>query len=163
MDSSDSQTDDLFMPEFLNETFCNVNDEGLVQATVEVLKTGRLTPLIKEELKCTIQTRRLSEGKDELQVEFNSPEKTSLRPEEVERQHRRREQNRRAAMKFRQKKKDRTEILLRETQKLQNANTTLRDEIDRLVRERNHLTEVLSAHQPRCSLGLATVIFHEPP
>lgn len=78
MDSSDSQTDDLFMPEFLNETFCNVNDEGLVQATVEVLKTGRLTPLIKEELKCTIQTRRLSEGKDELQVEFNSPEKTSV-------------------------------------------------------------------------------------
>ena len=37
-------------------------------ATLESFQTGRVTPLLKEELRCKIQSRRLSEGKAELSV-----------------------------------------------------------------------------------------------
>ncbi|XP_070181749.1 uncharacterized protein [Littorina saxatilis] len=58
--------------DFLHELSC-MSDTALLKATVESLNTGRLTPLIKEELRCRIQSRRLSEGKDELMVQFDSP------------------------------------------------------------------------------------------
>lgn len=40
-------------------------------AALEAYNTGKITPLLKEELKYYIQTRRLSEGKNELVVDFN--------------------------------------------------------------------------------------------
>ena len=43
-------------------------DETLARAAMEAVTTGKMTLLIKEELRCTIQTKRLSEGKDELEV-----------------------------------------------------------------------------------------------
>ena len=48
-------------------------DQKLADAAREVLLTGRLTPLIKEELKCKIQSRRLSMGQDEMEVNFEAP------------------------------------------------------------------------------------------
>lgn len=45
-------------------------DKELLDATMTVLKTGKLTPLIKEELKCTIQNRRLARGQEELMVDL---------------------------------------------------------------------------------------------
>ena len=53
--------------------FNGLRDDTLLKATVESLCSGRLTPLIKEELKCRIQSRRLSEGKDELVLQTHSP------------------------------------------------------------------------------------------
>jgi len=38
----------------------------LYNAALESLQTGRMMPLLKEELKYHIQYRRMSEGKDEL-------------------------------------------------------------------------------------------------
>ena len=43
----------------------------LYLAAVESYRTGCLTPILKEELKYHIQSRRLSEGKDEMVVDFN--------------------------------------------------------------------------------------------
>lgn len=40
-------------------------------AALEAYNTGTITPLLKEELKYYIQSRRLSEGKNELVVDFN--------------------------------------------------------------------------------------------
>uniref|UniRef100_A0A2C9LM56 BZIP domain-containing protein n=1 Tax=Biomphalaria glabrata TaxID=6526 RepID=A0A2C9LM56_BIOGL len=97
--SDSSDTDD-----FLQE-LAALNDAGLLRATMESLECGRLTPLIKEELRCRIQSRRLSEGKEELLVEFPSPTPSHPRPDEVQKRDRRREQNRRAAQKFRKKRK----------------------------------------------------------
>ncbi|KAK3606654.1 hypothetical protein CHS0354_037543 [Potamilus streckersoni] len=48
-------------------------DNSLIGATVESLKSGTLMPLIKEELRLKIQSRRLEEGKDELEVKFEKP------------------------------------------------------------------------------------------
>ncbi|KAK3092546.1 hypothetical protein FSP39_004242 [Pinctada imbricata] len=86
-------------------------NEKILEATKMALETGELTPLVKEELKYTIQTRRLAEGKEELQVQFEDPINSELRPDEVERVERRREQNRMAAQRFRQRQKSRGDEL----------------------------------------------------
>lgn len=39
-------------------------DEELLSATIESFQTGKLTPLLKTELKCRIQKRCFEEGKD---------------------------------------------------------------------------------------------------
>jgi hypothetical protein len=49
----------------------NREETKLHLAEMESYSTGKITPLSKEELKYYIQTRRLSEGKNELVVEFN--------------------------------------------------------------------------------------------
>lgn len=41
-------------------------DAKLCIAALQSLRTGRITPLLKEELKYHIQSRRMSEGKSEL-------------------------------------------------------------------------------------------------
>lgn len=53
-------------------------DDRLAKATLQVLETGRLTPLIKEELKCKIQARRHSLGQEEYNVEFKKPKSYSV-------------------------------------------------------------------------------------
>jgi len=56
--------------------------EGLKlrRAALESLETGRLTPILKEELKYCIQTRRLAQGKTELVLseDFNEPSETPV-------------------------------------------------------------------------------------
>uniref|UniRef100_K1QFE9 Uncharacterized protein n=1 Tax=Magallana gigas TaxID=29159 RepID=K1QFE9_MAGGI len=39
-------------------------DADLISATLEAIKTGKLTPLLKTELKCRIQKKCFEEGKD---------------------------------------------------------------------------------------------------
>lgn len=47
--------------------------ETITEAAKKALIDGKMTPLIKEELKYAIQTKRLKEGKEELKVEFTDP------------------------------------------------------------------------------------------
>lgn len=50
----------------------NTEETKLHLAALESFNTGKITPLLKEELKYYIQTRRLSEGKNELVIENNT-------------------------------------------------------------------------------------------
>ena len=50
----------------------------LYMAAIESYRTGSITPILKEELKYSIQSRRLSEGKDEMVVEFEQVKKRKL-------------------------------------------------------------------------------------
>ena len=50
-------------------------DETLLTAQREAIQSGRMTPILKVELWTKIQSRRLSEGKDELKVDFCCPPK----------------------------------------------------------------------------------------
>lgn len=64
------------------ENFQKINMEktdSLLEATLVALETGELTPLVKEELKYTIQSRRLANGQGELGVQFNDPIPTEVR------------------------------------------------------------------------------------
>lgn len=46
------------------------NDEELLKALKRSFSSRSFLPLLKEELKCKIQCRRLSEGEDEMKVQF---------------------------------------------------------------------------------------------
>ena len=47
-----------------------MQNKNLIDATLVALETGNLSPLVKEELKYTIQSRRLAKGQTELAVDF---------------------------------------------------------------------------------------------
>lgn len=57
-----------------------VGDEGLVTAAAQALEKKSLIPLLKQELWCKIQTRRLSEGKGELVLSSQRPQPDEVRP-----------------------------------------------------------------------------------
>lgn len=121
-------------------------DEDLVSATLEAFKTGKLTPLLKTELKCRIQKKCFEEGKDltlddEPQLVQRKP---PLLPFEVERQERRREQNRRAAKKFRLRKRQASGEMNKILVDLEEKNRQLKEEIKRLLTETDMFRTALS-------------------
>ncbi|GFO50535.1 basic leucine zipper transcriptional factor atf-like 3 [Plakobranchus ocellatus] len=131
---------------------CDTNDEKILNATIKAFQSGSLTPLIKEELRCTIQSRRLAEGKGELTVEFKSPpKKKEMTEEERARYLKRRVQNREAAQRFRQKQKDTSDMLTAKIQKLERKSRNLLTDLTRLREEKDYLKEMLKNHLLVCT------------
>ena len=62
------------------------SQDSLMDAAWVALDTGDITPLVKEELKLTIQSRRLASGKGELRVNFDAPTQSEVRERERERE-----------------------------------------------------------------------------
>ncbi|XP_041418167.1 activating transcription factor 3 L homeolog isoform X1 [Xenopus laevis] len=117
-----------------------------------------LTPLVKEELRFAIQNKRfstrapcsldsvvVSDGPLELTVP-----KSEFAPEEDDRKKRRRERNKVAAAKCRNKKKERTDSLQKESEKLESINADLKAQIEELKNEKQHLIYMLNLHRPTC-------------
>ncbi|TNM94466.1 cyclic AMP-dependent transcription factor ATF-3 [Takifugu flavidus] len=123
------------------------------------------TPIVKEELRLAIQNKRLSSG---LSVDLSSDGASSssdrpfepltsesgyrreASPQEVERRKRRRERNKIAAAKCRNKKKEKTESLQKESEKLETVNTDLKAQIEELKRQKQQLVYMLNLHRPTC-------------
>ncbi|XP_063412049.1 uncharacterized protein LOC134694873 isoform X2 [Mytilus trossulus] len=60
-------------------------DEEVMTASKKALESGRITPLLKVELWAKIQARRLSEGKEEMQVDFEkSPHSSNVLKNDLE-------------------------------------------------------------------------------
>lgn len=114
------------------------------------------TYLIKEGLKLTIQSKRLASGRSSLDPDqvLHSPLKDEighqLTTEDEERRRRRRERNKVAATKCRNRKKERTGILMQESDVLEDQNVNFRSEIQRLETEKRRLMDVLAMHSPNC-------------
>uniref|UniRef100_A0A8C5J7G4 Jun dimerization protein 2 n=1 Tax=Junco hyemalis TaxID=40217 RepID=A0A8C5J7G4_JUNHY len=70
--------------------------------------------------------------------------------EEEERRKRRREKNKVAAARCRNKKKERTEFLQRESERLELMNAELKAQIEELKQERQQLILMLNRHRPTC-------------
>ncbi|XP_069464635.1 cyclic AMP-dependent transcription factor ATF-3 isoform X2 [Ambystoma mexicanum] len=117
-----------------------------------------LTPLVKEELRFAIQNRCLSgripstldtvtmsEGSVDM-----SPLKSEYAPVEDERKKRRRERNKVAAAKCRNKKKEKTDCLQKESEKLESINAELKAQIEELKNEKQRLVYMLNLHRPTC-------------
>ncbi|KAI0236107.1 hypothetical protein LSAT2_013334 [Lamellibrachia satsuma] len=121
-------------------------DEKLACAAARALHDGCLTPIIKEELRLTIQSKRLKRGQNEMSVSFRQPAPEQLTDDETERRRKRRENNKLAAQKCRAKRRERAEALEREADILESQNNELRDQILALERERNRLHEVFHDH-----------------
>ncbi|XP_007425698.2 cyclic AMP-dependent transcription factor ATF-3 [Python bivittatus] len=117
-----------------------------------------LTPLVKEELRFAIQNKCLSHRMpstlDTVMVSDRSGETSLLKrqcaPEEDERKRRRRERNKIAAAKCRNKKKEKTECLQKESEKLETINAELKAQIEELKNEKQHLIYMLNLHRPTC-------------
>uniref|UniRef100_A0A8C7XX76 Activating transcription factor 3 n=1 Tax=Oryzias sinensis TaxID=183150 RepID=A0A8C7XX76_9TELE len=100
------------------------------------------TPIVKEELRQVIQNKRLSCG-------LSSPP-TPLTLEEHDRKKRRRERNKIAAAKCRSKKKEKTEGLQKESEKLESINADLKAQIEELKQQKQQLVYMLNLHRPTC-------------
>ncbi|XP_029454261.1 jun dimerization protein 2 [Rhinatrema bivittatum] len=70
--------------------------------------------------------------------------------EEEERRKRRREKNKVAAARCRNKKKERTEFLQKESERLESMNSELKAQIQELKQERQQLILLLNRHRPTC-------------
>lgn len=81
-----------------------------------------------------------------------------LTPEEDERRKLRRERNKLAAAKCRQKRVDQTNTLLAETQVLEDEGARLEEEIKKYQQQKEELEFILEAHRLHCGLGK-----HPPP
>ncbi|KAM5164415.1 LOW QUALITY PROTEIN: cyclic AMP-dependent transcription factor ATF-3 [Mantella aurantiaca] len=115
-----------------------------------------LTPLVKEELRFTIQNKRIrapctldSVVVAERPIEMTMS-KSEFVPQEDDRKKRRRERNKVAAAKCRNKKKERTESLQKESEKLESINAELKAQIEELKNEKQHLIYMLNLHRPTC-------------
>ncbi|XP_022614693.1 cyclic AMP-dependent transcription factor ATF-3 [Seriola lalandi dorsalis] len=123
------------------------------------------TPIVKEELRLAIQTKRLSNG---LSADMSSDGASSssdraydalpcgsgvkreLTTEEHDRRKRRRERNKIAAAKCRNKKKEKTECLQKESEKLESVNADLKAQIEELKQQKQQLVYMLNLHRPTC-------------
>ncbi|XP_035276130.1 jun dimerization protein 2-like [Anguilla anguilla] len=70
--------------------------------------------------------------------------------EDDERRKRRREKNKVAAARCRNKKKERTDFLQRESERLEVLNSDLKAQIEELKQERQQLIVMLNRHRPTC-------------
>ncbi|XP_003216026.1 cyclic AMP-dependent transcription factor ATF-3 isoform X2 [Anolis carolinensis] len=117
-----------------------------------------LTPLVKEELRFAIQNKCLSHRMpstlDTVMVSDQPGEmsmfKAECSPPEDERKRRRRERNKIAAAKCRNKKKEKTDCLQKESEKLETINAELKAQIEELKNEKQHLIYMLNLHRPTC-------------
>ena len=154
---------DLLSPveNIYKEMDLETKDEKIFQAVNEALTTGSLTPLVKEELKCSIQSRRMKEGKSELKVAFSGPKTYELSADEVVRVENRRVQNRVAAQRFRERQKLKADELQRKCHKIESHNTQLRYEMRKLRQEKEQLRKSLEEHSKVCPF-VSQRIFTEP-
>ncbi|RUS79361.1 hypothetical protein EGW08_012882 [Elysia chlorotica] len=123
---------------------------ALLSAALEAYQSGQITPLLKHELKWVIQLRRLSLGKDEMEVSFDPPTVAQMSDAEVTRAERRRKQNRIAARKFRQKRKSVEEQLVQTIQALKETNSSLEQKAEQLRGEKQALMEFMADHLLVC-------------
>lgn len=132
------------------ERIFKMPENRLIDATLTALKTGNLSPLVKEELKYTIQSRRLATGKQELKVDFPVQLKYNLTEEEKDKIKRRREQNRLAAQRFRDRRKLDADLICKHIKTLENENIAKKIELERLQEEKSQLQRMLQEHLLVC-------------
>ncbi|XP_033735255.1 basic leucine zipper transcriptional factor ATF-like 3 [Pecten maximus] len=131
----------------------------ILEAACVAMETGSMTPIIKQELRFIIQSRRLAEGKSELSeldVKFVPPVTTELTPEEHIKKENRREQNRIAARKFRKKQTASLHKFKKRIQNLESENTRLSSELTTLAREKRSLQGKLQSHLDMCGCVIST-------
>ncbi|GFO50523.1 transcription factor fos-like 2 [Plakobranchus ocellatus] len=128
----------------------NKPNAALLNAALESYESGQITPLLKHELKWMIQLRRLSQGKEEMEVSFDPPTTSQMSEAELTRAERRRKQNRIAARKFRQKRKSVEEQLLQTIQSLKETNSSLEQKAEQLRGEKQALMEFMADHLLVC-------------
>jgi len=118
-----------------------------------LLVEEHIRPLIKEELRQSIQSKRIAKGLPSIEnVDFDKPKIDVISPEALVKREKRRERNKLAAARCRFKKKLLSEKLQQDSDYLENANKLLRDDIYQLQDELQKLTYILELHNATCPL-----------
>lgn len=118
--------------------------ESSVTEPLNLSKHNQPTTEVKQTLKSLIKSRRIAEGKDELQVDFHVEKtKCELTPEEKIKQRERKEQNRRAAMRCRERKKEELKTLQKEENLLRLRREKLMEKVENLLEEKEKLLRTI--------------------
>ncbi|XP_060583174.1 uncharacterized protein LOC132739477 [Ruditapes philippinarum] len=121
------------------------------KAFEESVSEGSLMPLLKQELQCKIQVRRLSMGQSELVLEPEEPKVYKLTEDEIRKKQARLEQNRRSAMKSRHKARKYEQNLLKEIYKDMTKFVKLRKEVSKLQSLRDEYKKKFDLHMMSCT------------
>ncbi|XP_070180569.1 uncharacterized protein [Littorina saxatilis] len=132
----------------------------LLEANRKAMDSGCITPLLKKELWLKIQSRRLSEGKEELVVPPTPSLSYKVSQAERAKKLRRQEQNRRAAKRFRKKERGRVKILLEKIDDMEDSTKQLEEERMSLIREKNETLLHLCQHLQHCQTCPAPSLQH---
>ncbi|XP_067682116.1 uncharacterized protein [Haliotis asinina] len=128
-------------------TFRDIYDPRLERAMSVAMETKQITPLLKEELRLSILTKRFAEGKEDIQVNFPQPQSYDLTPAEIEKREKRKMQNKIAARKHRLKTKSKMLNIVEELQKQERLKEELEKEYIRLFNEKQEmLSSLLDQH-----------------
>ncbi|XP_061173875.1 uncharacterized protein LOC133182985 [Saccostrea echinata] len=153
-------SDDSEMLDGLDDAvFDDVSDPRLRKAVDQAGREKNIMPLIKEELRLSILSRRNKEGKGDVIFEEKKPQvKRPLTEPEKERKLRRQEQNRRAARKCRKKKKDSEVNVMQAYHSEKDRHDSLTIMVEELRKEKQKLEEDLRNHLPHCTRHQSTFV-----
>lgn len=135
--------------------------DELYNRAKESVEKESILPLLKDELRCKIQTKRLSQGLDELKVEFEVKPPTPLTEEEKVRQMFRKHNNRYSAQRCRLKKKETFLQTKKELAKLEEENRQLKQQINKLEEEKDRYLSNIVSHPVIKTVLLDIYNFHE--
>uniref|UniRef100_A0A3P8NVT5 BZIP domain-containing protein n=1 Tax=Astatotilapia calliptera TaxID=8154 RepID=A0A3P8NVT5_ASTCA len=119
------------------------------QGTLTLDDFTNFTPIVKEELRLAIQSKRLSNG---LSTDMSSDGLSvmCLLYTYIHTYIQRERRNKIAAAKCRNKKKEKTESLQKESEKLESINADLKAQIEELKQQKQQLVYMLNLHRPTC-------------
>ncbi|XP_062596881.1 jun dimerization protein 2-like [Saccostrea cucullata] len=129
-----------------------IKDEKLRNASLEATKSGCILPILKEELKSKIQLKRFIQGQDEIDLTVPSPTKkvhVEFTEEELERKEKRKDQNRKAAMKFRLKEKEDKVRLEQTLKELKRRNEELRSNVRQMEEDKAKILQLINDKSKR--------------
>ncbi|KAL3874328.1 hypothetical protein ACJMK2_037358 [Sinanodonta woodiana] len=122
-------------------------DPRLKQAYREAEVNNSIMPILKEEIRLRILSRRCKAGLGEICLQENKPNiKKQLTPEELMKKQRRRQQNREAAQRCRKKKKMQEGSVVEGFSEALLEQKKLQQEIESLTREKIELLNCLHTH-----------------
>ncbi|XP_067672356.1 transcription initiation factor TFIID subunit 3-like [Haliotis asinina] len=126
------------------KVFVYGEDQEVKQAAVESEKSQSVLPLIKEELRTRIQLKRLISGDGDTEPDIRKPYQMTL--DELKKRERKKEQNRRAALRSRQKQTNQESEIIQRHRDQVLQNEKLEKEIEELKKERHRLIKYLERH-----------------
>lgn len=112
--------------------------------------SSNIPSFVKEGLKFAIKSKREKQGKGDLKVEFVPPPPEQLTEEEEMKRIEKRERNKLAAQKCREKKRIIGDKLEAETKVLMKRQNQYKSEIQMLLDEREQLMELINVHKAVC-------------
>ncbi|KAK3605433.1 hypothetical protein CHS0354_007515 [Potamilus streckersoni] len=130
--------------------YLNIQDQTLKRAYLDSILQGTVTPLLKRELHLKIQCRRLSEGKEELELREEPNKPYCLSEEEILKRNKRLDQNRASAVRSRMRFRQREEKLMTEVNTLERKRRTLVQMKDKLIEDTSELKTTLLHHLNEC-------------